>query len=86
MRVELVFPPLVERGGAGRSRSRSQNCVQQRGPIDRTFRTQIKTNRCCQQNKQRQSRFHQLANPRRAMNPDSAPRGFTAQIRSLPLS
>ncbi len=51
-RIEPAFPPLIERGRAGRGQRRAEDGVKKRQQIDRTPRTEIKADRGRQQHQQ----------------------------------
>src|SRR6266496_2008499 len=59
-RVELAFPPLVERGRAGCCRCRSKDNVKKRYVIDGRFRAKIKTHRSRKQHEQSEPRLDQF--------------------------
>src|SRR5439155_2316151 len=76
-RVQLAFPPLVERGRTGRGRCRSKDNVKKRYVIDGRFRSEIKTGRRREQNEQSEPRLDQFGEIR------SQPRSRGRKIRVL---
>src|SRR5947199_5496868 len=60
MPVVPSCPPLIEHRCACGSGRRSEDDMEQCHVIDWRFRSEIKADRRCEQNKQRQSRLHQL--------------------------
>src|SRR5260370_5934205 len=60
--IELALPPLIQCGCSGGSTSCPKDEMKQTGVINRRLRSEIKTDRRREQNKQGQPRFDQLGN------------------------
>jgi hypothetical protein len=58
--IEAPLPPLIQGGGASGSERGAEDSMEKCEKIYRTVRAQVITNRCRQQDKKRQPRFHQF--------------------------